>query len=133
MREKFTITQAAGRLGVSRRTLYNWLKRENESARKVHTTVEGKERIGRESWLTQRQLETLAQRYGRELDKNPTVEALQARIESHDAMIEEHEARIAALERAFSRASMPSSGPQPAIKALEGQQQDSSAMHKAMP
>src|SRR5579871_3899959 len=84
MPEKFTLSQAAARIGVSRRTLYNWLQGEPDLARILPTDK-------RARWLTQGQIESLAKKHGRQVDKNAALEALAARVESHDALLEEYE------------------------------------------
>lgn len=93
MAERFTISQAARKLGISRRTLYNWLEQEQDTSQKLHG----------ERTFTRLQLERLAEKHGRRLESDfRDLEAVDAALTER---IEALEARVAALEqqRSISR------------------------------
>src|SRR5579885_1035449 len=103
--ERFTPTEAAAELRISRQTLYNWLKKEPELRRQ----------LDKEHTLTRRQLDYLVLQQQKKPVK-PTRYDLQDVDAALTERIEALEARMAALEGVFARARMPYSGPQSAIK-----------------
>src|SRR5215469_6803186 len=93
--ERFTITEAATELRISRQTLYNWLAKEPELRRQ----------LDKEHTLSRRQLDYLVLQQ----QKKP-VKLTRYDLQDVDAALTERieaiEACMAALERALARARM---------------------------
>ncbi len=86
MQERYNLTEAAKRLGISRRTLYNWLAEEPPSSQKTP----GERRF------TRKQLERLAEKHGYALtDDLLDLKAVDAALTER---IEALERRVAKLE-----------------------------------
>lgn len=88
MAERFTLSQTARMLGVSRRTLYGWLQDANIKTRPLPTDA-------RAQTLTREQLERLARAHGVILQEAGLV----ARLEELEARMEVLEAKIKAWEQ----------------------------------
>ena len=90
MQERFSVSEAARELEISRTTLYSWLQKEPEMQRQ----------LDKHHTLTRQQLNKLASTYKKK--HKPTLSevdaALTERIEALEAKQEALEARIHALE-----------------------------------
>ena len=117
MPTQYTLAEAARRLGIDRRTLYNWLQ-------KTGIATEEAEADKRAALLSESQVRALAKAHGRALLSLTSKESIQTTLETHDALLEEYERRIAALERAILPAERPARPPlpeeTPAPRAPEG-------------
>src|SRR5215469_14414694 len=97
MAERFTLSQAARKLGVSRRTFYNWLAQEPPATQK----------LAGERYFTRIQLAKIGEKHGRQLESDfKDLEAVDVALTER---IEALEARLAVVEAALARTRPPPS------------------------